>query len=360
MAIEELAAVPLGLLFLLSGLIVNAACYVTIRPFSKSMYRMVNIKVVELLWYQIVWLFDWWAGMHVELFADFETLQSMGKEHALIMSNHQSDIDWLVGWVFAQRSGCLGSSLAIMKNSSKFLPVVGWSMWFTEFLFIERSWDKMKKSLQQLKDFPQPFWLALFAEGTRFTHTKLLAAQKYAALQGLPIPRNGFVSTVNNIRSFVPAIYDVIVAVPKTSSSPTMLRILKGESSVVHVHIKRHSMEELPQTDEGLALWCKDLFVAKDALLDRYLAEGTFGTKAPIPIGRPIISLLVVMSWSCLLTSAAFRLFEWSTLLSTWNGILCSSFCVLLVAVIMHIFVLFSQSDRSTAATVASTRVKDD
>lgn len=37
-------------------------------------------------------------------------------------------------------------------------------------------------------------------------------------------------------------------------------------SPQVHVHIKRHSMEELPQTDEGLALWCRDLFVAKARL----------------------------------------------------------------------------------------------
>jgi lysophosphatidic acid acyltransferase / lysophosphatidylinositol acyltransferase len=41
-----------------------------------------------------------------------------------------------------------------------------------------------------LKDFPRPFWLALFVEGTRFTPAKLVAAQEYAASQGLPAPRN--------------------------------------------------------------------------------------------------------------------------------------------------------------------------
>ncbi|XP_021893331.1 1-acyl-sn-glycerol-3-phosphate acyltransferase 2-like [Carica papaya] len=118
----------------------------------------------------------------------------MGKEHALVICNHKSDIDWLVGWVLAQRSGCLGSALAVMKKSSKFLPVIGWSMWFSEYLFLERSWAKdestLKSGLQRLKDFPQPFWLALFVEGTRFTQAKLLAAQEYAASTGLPIPRN--------------------------------------------------------------------------------------------------------------------------------------------------------------------------
>jgi lysophosphatidic acid acyltransferase/lysophosphatidylinositol acyltransferase len=48
----------------------------------------------------------------------------------------------------------------------------------------------LQSGLQRLKDFPRPFWLALFVEGTRFTQAKLLAAQEYAASQGLPIPRN--------------------------------------------------------------------------------------------------------------------------------------------------------------------------
>ena len=123
------------------------------------------------------------------------------------------------------------------------IQVIGWSMWFSEYLFLERSWAKdentlkvwinifytylynndaspytfpeictsfeylcvhvpllipfwifccsyMQSGLQRLKDFPRPFWLALFVEGTRFTLPKLLAAQEYAGSQGLPIPRN--------------------------------------------------------------------------------------------------------------------------------------------------------------------------
>lgn len=43
----------------------------------------------------------------------------------------------------------------------------------------------------------------------------------------------GFVTAVNHMRSFVPAIYDVTVAIPKASPQPTMLRLFKGQSSVV-------------------------------------------------------------------------------------------------------------------------------
>ncbi|KAK8943851.1 1-acyl-sn-glycerol-3-phosphate acyltransferase PLS1 [Platanthera guangdongensis] len=352
-------------LFLILG---QAACYAIIRPLSKNTYRKVNRRIVELLWLQLVWLVDWWAGVQIRLYADSETFQSMGKEHALVVSNHRSDIDWVIGWILAQRSGCLGSALAVMKKSSKFLPVIGWSMWFAEYLFLERSWAKdeqtLKSGLERLKDFPQPFWLALFVEGTRFTPAKLLAAQEYAASQGLPIPRNvliprtkGFVSAVNHMRKFVPAIYDVTVSIPKGKPSPTMLGIFKGQPYVVHVHIKRHLMNELPRTDEEISQWCRDMFVAKDALLDKHILEGTYGEVGYRPIGRPLKSMLVVMSWAVLLSYTAFRVFRGSALLSTWKGIGITSLALFLVPVVMHVFVQFSQSERSRSAKAAQARV---
>nr|XP_048321417.1 1-acyl-sn-glycerol-3-phosphate acyltransferase 2 isoform X3 [Ziziphus jujuba var. spinosa] len=294
----------------------------------------------------------------------------MGKEHALLISNHRSDIDWLVGWILAQRSGCLGSALAVMKKSSKFLPVIGWSMWFSEYLFLERSWAKdektLKSGLQRLKDFPRPFWLALFVEGTRFTQAKLLAAQEYATSTGLPIPRNvliprtkGFVSAVSHMRSFVPAVYDVTVAIPKTSPPPTMLRLFKGQPSVVHVHIKRHLMKELPDTDDAVGQWCRDIFVAKDALLDKHAAEDTFNDQELQDMGRPIKSLLVVTSWAFLLVLGAFKFLQSSSLLSSWKGIAISASGLALVTVLMQILIRFSQSERSTPAKVAPSKHKN-
>ncbi|KAL9398402.1 hypothetical protein Peur_007363 [Populus x canadensis] len=366
-----LIILPLGVLFFCSGLIVNiiqAICFVFIRPLSKSTYRKINRQLAELLWLELVWIFDWWAGVQIKVFTDKETVRLMGKEHALVICNHRSDIDWLVGWVLAQRSGCLGSAVAVMKKSSKFLPVIGWSMWFSEYLFLERSWAKdentLKSGLQRLKDFPRPFWLALFVEGTRFTLPKLLAAQEYAASQGLPIPRNvliprtkGFVSAVSNMRSFVPAIYDVTLAIPKSSPPPTMLNLFKGKSSVVHVHIKRHLMKELPETEDGVAQWCKDIFVAKDALLDKHMTEDTFSDQELQDLGRPKKSL-VVTSWACLLISGALKFLQRSSLLSSRKGIAFAVSSLAVVTLLMYILIRFSQSERSTTAKVAAAKPK--
>ncbi|CAL5417990.1 unnamed protein product [Camellia sinensis] len=38
----------------------------------------------------------------IKLFTDTEIFRLMGKERALVVSNHKSDIDWLVGWLLAQ------------------------------------------------------------------------------------------------------------------------------------------------------------------------------------------------------------------------------------------------------------------
>ncbi|KAL6523242.1 1-acyl-sn-glycerol-3-phosphate acyltransferase 2 [Orobanche gracilis] len=393
--------VPLGVLFFISGLIVNfiqAICFLLIRPFSKNTYRRINREVAELLWLELVWLVDWWAGVNnyhdsasfhdifhasgrmdyvdifgmsssfrlhvkvgtgrIELYTDSETYKLMGKEHALVICNHRSDIDWLVGWVLAQRSGCLGSSLAVMKKSSKFLPVIGWSMWFSEYLFLERSWAKdestLKSGIQRLTDFPRPFWLALFVEGTRFTQAKLLAAREYASSTGLPVPRNvliprtkGFVTAVSHMRSFVPAVYDMTVAIPKTSPAPTMLRLFNGQSSVVHVHLNRHLMKDLPESEDAVAQWCKDAFVAKDKLLDKHNAENSFGEELQ-KTGRPVKSLLVVCSWAIMLILGVLKVIEWFALFSSWKGFAFSAVALAAVTILMQILIQFSQSERST------------
>ncbi|MED6108850.1 1-acyl-sn-glycerol-3-phosphate acyltransferase 2 [Stylosanthes scabra] len=357
---------PVGILFFTTGLIVNLIqmiCYCLVRPISKNLYRRISRVTLELLWLELVWLFDWWAGVKLQIFTDKEIINLMGKEHALVICNHKSDIDWLVGWILAQRSGCLGSALAVMKKSSKFLPVIGWSMWFSEYLFLERSWAKdestIKLGIQRLRDYPLPFWLALFVEGTRFTQAKLLAAQEYATSTGLPVPRNvliprtkGFVSAVSNMRSFVPAIYDITIAIPKNLPPPTMLRIFKGQPSVVQVHIKRHLMNELPQKDEAVAQWCRDVFVAKDALLDKHKCEDKFSDQECHDAGRPIKSLAVVISWVSLLVVGFVKFILYFSLPTSWKGLAFSIVGFGVVTILMQILIRFTQSEHSTPAKV--------
>ncbi|XP_047942658.1 1-acyl-sn-glycerol-3-phosphate acyltransferase 2-like [Salvia hispanica] len=191
----------LGILFFCSGLavsIIQALCYVLIRPLSKSTYQRISRLVAELLLLELVWLIDCFMPLDGKLFLPYRfcmhynsfLLSSLCGNARTIVKNVKSmhlscaTIDWLVGWVLAQ----------------------------------------------------------------------------------------GFVTAVSRRRSFVPAIYDVKVSIPKASSHPTMLRLFKGQSSVVHVHLNRHLMKDLPET----AQWCRDAFVLH-FYPDKHIAEGSFG-----------------------------------------------------------------------------------
>ncbi|KAK9011911.1 hypothetical protein V6N11_039986 [Hibiscus sabdariffa] len=119
---------------------------------SKYTYRKIN-RVLAELWLQLVWLVDWCERVTIKVFVVRESFNLMGKVHALVIGNHRSDVDWLVGWVLAQRSGCIGSTLAVRKKSSKFLLDICWSMWFAKHLFLERSWD-MDEINQEIHTIP--------------------------------------------------------------------------------------------------------------------------------------------------------------------------------------------------------------
>ncbi|XP_068342423.1 1-acyl-sn-glycerol-3-phosphate acyltransferase 2-like isoform X2 [Pyrus communis] len=81
MAIAAAAViVPLGLLFFVSGLVVNliqGICFILVRPLSKNTYRRINRVVAELLWLELVWLIDWWAGVKIQVYTDPETFRLM-------------------------------------------------------------------------------------------------------------------------------------------------------------------------------------------------------------------------------------------------------------------------------------------
>ncbi|MCH96875.1 1-acyl-sn-glycerol-3-phosphate acyltransferase-like protein, partial [Trifolium medium] len=98
--------------------------------------------------------------------------------------------------------------------------------------------------------------------------------------------------------------------------------IVLDKATMVKVQVKRHKMDELPETADGIAQWCKDTFIAKDALLEKYNTTDRFSELELQEIRRPKSSIMVVLSWSCLLGFLLYKFFKWSSLLSTWQGIL--------------------------------------
>eukprot|EP00755_Sulcionema_specki_P015792 Sspe_Gene.9890::Locus_3325_Transcript_3_3_Confidence_0.600_Length_3071::g.9890::m.9890/K13523/AGPAT3_4; lysophosphatidic acid acyltransferase / lysophosphatidylinositol acyltransferase len=282
--------------FLISGLLTNVAQLLTllvVYPFSVPLYRKLNALLAWWWWCIPVWLVDWWSGTRVRFFAPRpEDLDHYGKENVIILCNHCGDIDWLIGWVTAERHGVLGHTKSYMKSFSKFLPILGWSWWFVEYIFLVRDWSEDKAVLQRtfksLNGFPSdlPFWVALFAEGTRQTPQKLKESQDFCRAKGLPVlqhvmwPRTkGFVSSVQEMREKLDAIYCFTIAFPDKDKQASFPGLLQGDHNEIQMCLRRFPLSDLPKDDEGLKQFCCKVYQEKDDFLQNVVDRGTFPGK---------------------------------------------------------------------------------
>lgn len=137
-----------------------------------------------------------------------------------MIMNHSYEIDWLAGWMLLDHYQLLGNAKAFAKKTLGFMPILGWAWWMAEFVFLNRDFDKDKEIIaRQLKiaySNPNPNWVLLYAEGTRFTASKHEASVKFAQERGMTvlkhhlIPRTkGFTTSLPALRGHCPAIYDL-------------------------------------------------------------------------------------------------------------------------------------------------------
>ena len=57
---------------------------------------------------ELTFLAEWWSGLNIKLYGTKEDMEKLGKESAICLSNHRSDVDWLIGYIVADRAGILG------------------------------------------------------------------------------------------------------------------------------------------------------------------------------------------------------------------------------------------------------------
>jgi len=69
---------------------------------------------------ELTFLSEWWSGLDIKLYGTKEDFDMLGKESAICLSNHRSDVDWLIGYTVADRAGVLAvsafSSLMRLKD----------------------------------------------------------------------------------------------------------------------------------------------------------------------------------------------------------------------------------------------------
>ncbi len=160
-------------------------------------------------------------------------LETNFPERLVMISNHQLYSDWLYLWWIAYANRMHGHVYIILKESLKYIPILGQGMMFFGFVFMARNWardkPRLQHRLQKLKGQHKgplsgsgaldPMWLMIFPEGTNLSANGRKASRKWADKQGLQdfehllIPRStGLQYCLQELKGTVDWVYDCTVA----------------------------------------------------------------------------------------------------------------------------------------------------
>lgn len=68
-------------------------------------------------------MLEWWSGTECTLYTDQATVDKFGKEHVIIILNHNFEIDFLCGWTMCERFGVLGVSNVAQYLNKKYVKM---------------------------------------------------------------------------------------------------------------------------------------------------------------------------------------------------------------------------------------------
>ena len=161
-------------------------------------------------------------------------LQLNFPERLILIANHQIYTDWLYLWWVAYTNRMHGHIFIILKESLKYIPIIGPGMMFYGFIFMARNWAKDKSRLQHRlqvlnkashggpmsgSQHLDPMWLMIFPEGTNLSENTRNGSAKWAQKQGIRdlqhqlLPRStGLHFCLQELRHTVDWVYDCTLA----------------------------------------------------------------------------------------------------------------------------------------------------
>ncbi|KRF98545.1 uncharacterized protein Dwil_GK20796, isoform D [Drosophila willistoni] len=287
-----LRRLSIAITFFTCGFFVNIAqllLTILVKPIDKKLFRTLMYYPCYSFYSLLVFVAEWYAGCKMRVFIDPEDEKKFyGKEHGLLIMNHTYEIDWLTAWMVTEKFGVLGNTKAYAKKAIRYAPILGWAWWLAEFVFLNRDFEKDKQiiahQLKVLYSYPDPVWILLNAEGTRFTESKHKLSVKFAEEHGMTvlkhhlIPRSkGFTTSLPTLRGICPVIYDLNLAFKRDEKTPaSMLSLLNGDAVEPYMYLRRIPLDQVPEDETKAAAWLQQLYVEKDRLIDSFHETGSF------------------------------------------------------------------------------------
>ncbi|KAI8828439.1 hypothetical protein BC829DRAFT_412191 [Chytridium lagenaria] len=130
----------LTFLFLMEGvsLAINVLQLFSL-PLHRPLYRLyrVYIRLTERLFGSLMTIITYLlCPVELVMYGDHASLRN--DERVILTSNHQTLVDWWYIWLLGWSKGAHGDIRIILKDSLKWVPIVGWGMQFFEFIFLSR------------------------------------------------------------------------------------------------------------------------------------------------------------------------------------------------------------------------------
>eukprot|EP00172_Hildenbrandia_rubra_P001035 Plantae.Rhodophyta-Hildenbrandia_rubra.ctg16203.p1 GENE.Plantae.Rhodophyta-Hildenbrandia_rubra.ctg16203~~Plantae.Rhodophyta-Hildenbrandia_rubra.ctg16203.p1 ORF type:complete len:370 (-),score=35.71 Plantae.Rhodophyta-Hildenbrandia_rubra.ctg16203:1831-2940(-) len=261
------------LTFVLQGL-----AHLLIRPFSLSLSRRIIRALSQIFLTCPSLLLEHWASVRIVTHGT----KVPSETSALCLMQHACDTDALLGLAWLARFGFPypGNAKCVVKRSLGDIPIFGWILRQTEFIFISRNWqadkDGYMSALESMREYPKPFWIVLYPEGSRFTEEKKKRCQEYCLAKGYPLVSNvlfprfkAFTALMPKLRGTFDGIIDATIVFD--GEPPTVSTMLSGTADcTLHAHIRFFPMKDIPVEEKALENWLISRWVEKDEILSKY------------------------------------------------------------------------------------------
>ncbi|KAK5167364.1 uncharacterized protein LTR77_007063 [Saxophila tyrrhenica] len=236
-------------------------------------------------------------------------------ERVVLMSNHQIYTDWLYLWWIAYTSTppMHGHLYIILKESLKWVPLIGPAMQFYSFIFMARKWSKdqqrLRYRLQKLNSRHSgplsgtqggvqldPMWLLIFPEGTNLSANTRKSSAKFAEKSSIPdmkhqiLPRStGLQFCLQELKDTVPYLYDCTIAyegIPPGDYGQDVFTLrsvyFQGRPpKSVNMHWRRFAIKDIPFNDhDAMYEWILQRWREKDELIGEFMRTGKFPADA--------------------------------------------------------------------------------
>ena len=189
-----------------------------------------------------------------------------------------------------------GRIYIVLKESLKRIPVIGWGMQFSQFIFLKRNWEKDKPRLathlQKFNKPKLPMWLMIFPEGTNLADSTRERSKQWAAKNGIDdmkhqlLPRStGLHFMLEQLQDTTEWVYDCTIAyegVPRGEFAQDIYTVKASyfggrPPKSVNMYWRRFAISSIPLNDSrAFEHWLRARWTEKDNLIEYYYQHGHF------------------------------------------------------------------------------------